>query len=295
MVRVRKAVIPAAGLGTRFLPATKTLPKEMIPIIDKPIIQYVVEEAVESGIQDIIIVTARGKSAIEDYFDRSPELETVLERSCRSEQLNWIRAVSKMVDLHFIRQKDPLGLGHAVYQARRHIGNEPFAVLLADEIFWGDEPCLAEVLRCFDATGKSVVAVREVQVEDTQRYGMVKTEPIGNGLYLATGMVEKPEPSEAPSRLAMVGRYVLSPAIFDVLENLKPGKNGEIQLTDALNLLLHEEPVYAWEVRSLRFDAGDPFGYIQATLHFALQRPDLSAWLQSYLRTLIMESELSGR
>lgn len=291
MPKVRKAVIPAAGLGTRFLPATKAQPKEMLPLVDKPIIQYVVEEAVASGIEDILIITGRGKRAIEDHFDRSIELEHALERGNKDELLASLRDIAHLAQIHFIRQKEPRGLGHAVYQARCHVGGEPFAVLLGDEVFDGAETCLAQLLREHARVGGTVVAVREVPAEEVHRYGIVRPRhPEGVAAAVASGaafpvadLVEKPARRDAPSRLAVVGRYVIDPAVFEILEHLPPGVNGEIQLTDALRLLAARDGVHAMTVAGRRYDVGDKLGFLQATVEMALARPDLSPAFSAYL------------
>jgi UTP--glucose-1-phosphate uridylyltransferase len=286
-MKVRKAVIPAAGLGTRFLPATKAMPKEMLPIVDKPIIQYVVEEAVAAGIEDILIITGRGKRAIEDHFDRSIELELYLRSGAQVEVLEAVRSISDMVNVHFIRQKEALGLGHAVLQAQQHVGDEPFAVLLGDEIFAGARPCLGELMDQYQAmSGGSLVAVRPVPQEQVSRYGVIRAKTVRPGFYHVQDMVEKPMVAEAPSNLAVVGRYIIEPAVFEVLRDTAPGRNGEIQLTDALNVLAHESQVYAYETNSQRYDVGNKLGYIQATLEFALRRPDLEKDLREYLEQL---------
>lgn len=284
-MRVCKAVIPAAGWGTRFLPATKAQPKEMLPLVDKPIIQYVVEEAVAAGIEDILIITGRGKRAIEDHFDRHLELETVLAEK-NEELLSTVRELGNMVDIHFVRQKEQLGLGHAIYQARRHVGNEPFAVLLGDEVFVGDKPCLKQLIDVHAELDGSVVAVRPVPQAEVQRYGVVDPEPITHRLSRALDLVEKPPEEHAPSNLAIIGRYILDPAIFGILEDLPPGRNGEIQLTDGLRLLNHFSPVYAYEPITNRYDVGEKLGYIQATIELALARPDLAADLEAYIQDL---------
>lgn len=284
-MRVRKAVIPAAGMGTRFLPATKAQPKEMLPLVDKPIIQYVVEEAVASGIEDIIIVTGRGKRSIEDHFDRNLELELVLEDK-NEELLATVKQLGDMADIHFIRQKQPLGLGHAIYQAHRHVGDEPFAVLLGDEVFMGEPPCLKQLLEAQEETGGSMIAVSPVPLEEVSRYGVIAPEPAGERLYRAVDLVEKPSVAEAPSNLAIVGRYVLDPAIFDILADLPPGWNGEIQLTDGLRELNRLSPVYAYEPVAKRFDVGEKLGYIRATIELALSRPDLAEGLAGFLDEL---------
>lgn len=281
-MRVRKAVIPAAGLGTRFLPATKAQPKEMLPLVDKPVIQYVVEEAVASGIEDILIITGRGKRAIEDHFDRNIELESVLDRK-QSGLLDEVRELANLADIHFIRQKEPLGLGHAIFQARRHVGDEPFAVLLGDDVFVGEPPCTKQLLDVHAETGGSVIAVLPVPRDQVSRYGIVKPEQMRDRLCRAIDLVEKPSVEEAPSNLAISGRYVLDPAIFDILADLPPGRNGEIQLTDGLRELNRIAPVYAYEPVAKRYDVGEKLGYIQATIELALARPDLAEGLSAYL------------
>lgn len=287
-MRVRKAVIPAAGWGTRFLPATKAQPKEMLPLVDKPIIQYVVEEAVASGIEDILIITGRGKRAIEDHFDRHLELETVLDRN-NSGMLELVRELSNMVDIHFVRQKEQLGLGHAIYQARRHVGNEPFAVLLGDEVFVGEKPCLGQLIDAQEQTGGSVIATLPVPREDVRRYGIIAPEQMGDRLCRAVDLVEKPPVDEAPSNLAIIGRYVLDPDIFGILADLPPGRNGEIQLTDGLRVLNRFSPVYGYEPVTRRYDVGDKLGYLQASVELALGRPDLADDFAAYLKQLRLD------
>ncbi len=294
-MRVRKAVIPAAGLGTRFLPATKAQPKEMLPIVDTPIIQYVVDEAIAAGIEDILIVTGRNKRAIEDHFDRSIELETFLEQGQKEKLLHAVRSISNMVDIHFIRQKEPLGLGHAVAQARRHVGNEPFAVLLGDEVFTGRGPCIGELVQQHEQHGGSVIAVREVPLEQVRRYGVVQSIPAGPRRHRVTELIEKPEPEFAPSTLAVAGRYVLEPEIFPILADLPPGKNGEIQLTDALQILAQRRPIYGYETTCHRYDVGEKLGYLQATVEFALQRDDLAEPFRRYLCELLGLTEPLSR
>lgn len=286
-MQVRKAVIPAAGWGTRFLPATKAQPKEMLPLVDTPIIQYVVEEAIASGIEDILIITGRGKRAIEDHFDRSVELETVLTRGNKSDMLSTVRDLGNMADIHFIRQKEQLGLGHAIYQARRHVGNEPFAVLLGDEIYMGDKPCLAQLIDVHAEIGGSVIGVNQVPWSDVRRYGVIRPHALGTRRYRALELVEKPPVAEAPSNLAIIGRYVLDPGIFDVLADLPPGRNGEIQLTDGLNRLNQTRPIYAYDPVCRRYDVGEKLGYLQATVELALTRPDLAGQLTAYLHELV--------
>ncbi|HYF77470.1 MAG TPA: UTP--glucose-1-phosphate uridylyltransferase GalU [Symbiobacteriaceae bacterium] len=285
---VRKAVIPAAGFGTRFLPATKAQPKEMLPLVDTPIIQYVVQEALDAGIEDILIVTGRGKRAIEDHFDRSVELEVFLENGHKVGLLDAVRDVGSLVNVHFVRQKEQLGLGHAIYQARQHVGNEPFAVLLGDEIFFGEPPGLAQLIDIHDRTaGSSVVGVLQVPPEQVHRYGVIRPQQVDERLYRALDLVEKPSREEAPSNLAIAGRYVLDPAIFDVLESLPPGKNGEIQLTDALQVLGRSSSVYGYELNARRYDVGEKLGYLQATVELALEREDLAAQFGEYLDGLM--------
>lgn len=287
-MRVRKAVIPAAGWGTRFLPATKAQPKEMLPLVDKPIIQYVVEEAIASGIEDILIITGRGKRAIEDHFDRHVELESVLEEK-NNLLLETVRDIAHLADIHFIRQKEQLGLGHAVYQARRHVGNEPFAVLLGDEIYMGEKPCLGQLIDIHSEMGGSVIGVTPVPVEDVRRYGVIKPEGLGNRRYRALDLVEKPSVEEAPSNLAIIGRYVLDPQIFEILADQPPGRGGEIQLTDGLRRLNAISPVYAYDPITRRYDVGDKQGYLRATVELALSRADLGEEFGRYLQQLVAE------
>jgi len=289
--KVRKAVFPAAGLGTRFLPATKAQPKEMLPLVDKPIIQYGVEEAMHSGIQNIIIVTGRGKSAIEDHFDVSFELENLLETRGRKDQLAIVRSVSDMINVAYVRQKEALGLGHAVLRAMELVGEEPFAVVLADDVIDAETPCLRQLLDIYEFFGAPVVAVMEVPQEDIAAYGAIDAEPIThNGsrdrLYRVRDLVEKPKPSEAPSNLAIIGRYVLIPEIFQSLQSIEPGSGSELQLTDALRHLLRTRPIYAYRFEGKRYDAGDKLGFLKATVEFALQRHDLGGPFRAYLQGL---------
>lgn len=286
---VRKAIIPAAGLGTRFLPATKAQPKEMLPLVDKPVIQYVVEEAVASGIRDILIVTGRGKRALEDHFDRSVELELLLRGRGDPELLASIRAIADMADIHYVRQKEPLGLGHAVLTGRAHIGDEPFAVLLGDEVFAGRVPCLRQVLDFHRATGaRAVIGVREVPRNDVSRYGIVSGEEGEGGLLLAN-LVERPAPESSPSSLAILGRYVLPPEIFDILASTGPGYGGEIQLTDALQTLAARGNVWGVRVRGRRFDVGNKMGFLKATVECALARADLAEEFRAYLMDIVRD------
>lgn len=295
MRKIRKAVIPAAGLGTRFLPATKAQPKEMLPVVDTPIIQYVVREALESSIEDLLIVTGRGKRAIEDHFDRSVELEHFLTRKQKEELLESIRDLANSGDIHFVRQRDPLGLGHAVFMARRHVGNEPFAVMLGDEIFDSPVPCLQQLINVYGQLGATVIGVCPVPREETHRYGIILPQELSGGLYRVVDLVEKPRPSRAPSNLAVVGRYIIEPEIFDILARQQPGVGGEIQLTDALRELNLGRPVYAYEVQGKRYDVGDKLGFLKATVELALRRPDLGADFLEYLIHLLEEKGVGRR
>lgn len=287
--RITKAVIPAAGLGTRFLPITKSQPKEMVPVVDKPTIQYVVEEAVASGIDDVLIITGRGKRAIEDHFDRSFELEAVLKKKNDHAQLTELETIAKLADIHYIRQKVAAGLGHAVLCAEKHIGHNPFAVLLGDIITLSCNPCTRELIKAFNKLGSSIVAVERVPMEDVSRYGVIQGEQIGKHLYKITDLVEKPKPKEAPSDLAMLGRYVLTPGIFSILAKTPPGLGGEIQLTDALRLLLKKEDIYAFEVTGPRYDIGNKLSWIKATIELSLMNEEFGEELKSYLKELTKE------
>ncbi|MDT8861109.1 UTP--glucose-1-phosphate uridylyltransferase GalU [Alkalihalobacillus sp. MEB130] len=289
-MKVKKAIIPAAGLGTRFLPATKAMPKEMLPIVDKPTIQYIVEEAVESGIEDIIIVTGKGKRAIEDHFDHSFELEQNLLNKGKIELFNEVQKSSKLVDIHYIRQKEPKGLGHAIWCARKFIGNEPFAVLLGDDIVRAEKPCLKQMIEQYDRYKSSILGVQTVRDEDVSRYGIVDGKEIGERFYNVNNLIEKPKLEEAPSNLAILGRYILSPKIFEVLEHQKPGAGGEIQLTDAIAKLNLQEAVYAYDFEGVRYDVGEKMGFIQTTIEFALQHDELKYELLDYL-SKVMEKE----
>ncbi|MGF3105740.1 UTP--glucose-1-phosphate uridylyltransferase GalU [Rossellomorea sp. DUT-2] len=290
MQKVRKAIIPAAGLGTRFLPATKAQPKEMLPIVDKPTIQYIIEEAVASGIEDIIIVTGRGKRAIEDHFDKSYELEETLAKKGKYEQLEEVQGISKLANIHYIRQKEPLGLGHAISCASRFIGDEPFAVLLGDDIVHSQEkPCLKQLIDVYERYNSSVIGVQEVPKKDVSKYGVISINNNGieDGVYHIHDLVEKPKIEEAPSNYAIMGRYVLRPEIFTILENLTPGAGGEIQLTDAIKELNLIQMVVGFEFDGVRHDVGDKFGFIKATLDFALEREDLQSQVVAYLESLV--------
>lgn len=285
-MKVRKAVIPAAGLGTRFLPVTKALPKEMLPIVDKPTIQYIIEEAVNSGIEDILIITGRGKWPIVDYFDRSPELEAALGGKGKSEELETIIRLTQMANIHYIRQNEPLGLGHAVHCAKSFIGKEPFAVLLGDDIVKAKVPALKQLIDIAEKNHASVIGVREVAVSDVNKYGIIQPGESVGQVYQVKDLVEKPAPAKAPSRLAIMGRYVLNASIFDCLENLPTGAGGEIQLTDALRVQAQREPVYACMFEGIRYDAGDKLGYLKATVEYALESPDFGLEFAKYLDEL---------
>jgi UTP--glucose-1-phosphate uridylyltransferase len=286
-MKVRKAVITAAGYGTRFLPITRSQPKEMLPVVDKPLIQYSVEEAIKAGIDQIIMVTAMGKRAIEDYFDRSYELENYLDRKGETELLRKMLEISSMVDICFVRQKEQLGLGHAVLMVKDIIGNEPFAVFLPDDIIDGEVPALKQMVAVFEKYNSDIVAVEKVGDEDVNKYGIIEPKEIEKRTYEVLSMVEKPEISKAPSNLGIVGRYILTPRIFDILKLTPPGKNGEIQLTDALNMLLKDESFYAYEVEGTRYDAGVPLGWLKANVALALKRKDIGPELTKYLKTLL--------
>lgn len=292
MTRVRKAIIPAAGLGTRFLPATKAMPKEMLPIIDKPTIQYIVEEAVESGIEDILIVTGKGKRAIEDHFDHAFELESSLVEKGKIQLLEEVRRSAK-VDIHYIRQKEPRGLGHAVWCARRFIGDEPFAVLLGDDIVKSDVPCLKQMMLQHEATGASIIGVQPVPDGETRRYGIIAPSAKDGRLYQVERFVEKPPAGKAPSNLAIMGRYILTPEIFRILDEPVIGADGEIQLTDAIQRLNESEPVYAYQFYGRRYDVGEKLGFILTTVDFAMQneelRDPLLAELEQYLRAASLQ------
>jgi len=292
-MKVCKAVFPAAGLGTRFLPATKAQPKEMLPIVDKPIIQYGVEEALAAGCNQIIMVTGRGKTAIEDHFDVSYELEKILEEKGKTDLLKIVRQISDMIHVSYVRQKEALGLGHAVLTARELVGNEPFAVLLADDVIDAEVPALKQMMRVFEQTQCSVIATQIVEGKAISAYGVLDVKPVeghqGGRLYEVLNMVEKPSLEEAPSNLAIIGRYILTPMIFDVLTKTPVGKGGELQLTDALRLLLKQEKMYAYVYEGKRHDAGDKLGFLKATIEFALKRDDLGGPFREYLRTLKLD------
>jgi len=290
-MRVRKAVFPAAGWGTRFLPATKAQPKEMLPLVDKPIIQYAVEEAVAAGIEQVIIVTSSLKRAIEDHFDLSYELERLLEDKGEIEKLRQVRKISDLANIAYVRQKEQLGLGHAILMCKDVIGHEPFAVLLPDDVVIGERPAIGQLIHAYEQTHASVVAVADVPAADVSRYGIVAAEideehRNGGRLQRMTRIVEKPDPEDAPSTLAVIGRYVLTPKIFDKLEQTQRGAGGEIQLTDAIEALMAEQSVYTYEFEGTRYDAGTTMGWLQATVELALQRPDLATPFREHLRSL---------
>ena len=291
-MKVCKAVFPAAGLGTRFLPATKALPKEMLPLVDKPIIQYGVEEALAAGCNQIIMITGRGKQALEDYFDVSYELERILEEKKKFDLLKIVRQISDMIHVAYVRQKEALGLGHAVLTARELVGNEPFAVLLADDVIDAEVPVLKQMMRVFEQTQCSVIATQIVEGAAISAYGVLDAKPVeghGGRLYEIRNMVEKPRFEEAPSNLAIIGRYILTPTIFDVLSQTEVGTGGELQLTDGLRLLLKREKMYAYVYEGKRHDAGDKLGFLKATIEFALKREDLGGPLKEYMRTLKLD------
>ncbi len=287
--RVRKAVFPAAGLGTRFLPVTKAQPKEMLPLVDKPIIQYGVEEAVASGCDQIIIITGRGKQAIEDHFDVSYELEKMLEERGKTDLLQIVRQISDLIHIAYVRQKEALGLGHAVLTARELVGDEPFAVLLADDVIDADVPCLKQMMEIFNQTQCSVLATQVVEGPGISAYGVLEGKPVAgsNGkLYEVLSLVEKPRAEEAPSNLAVIGRYILTPTVFETLSEIKAGAGGELQLTDGLKQLLKKEKIYGYVFDGKRHDTGDKLGFLKATVEFALKRPDLGGPLRQYLKSL---------
>ncbi|MGJ5814697.1 UTP--glucose-1-phosphate uridylyltransferase GalU [Paludibaculum fermentans] len=291
--KVRKAVYPAAGLGTRFLPATKAMPKEMLPLVDKPLIQYGIEEAIHSGIHNIVIVTGRGKTAIEDHFDVSFELEHLLETRKKMDVLAAIRGISDMIDVAYVRQKEALGLGHAVLRAKDLVGPEPFAVVLSDDVIDAPTPCLQQLLNVYGFFGCSVLALMEVPKDQISAYGVVQAEPVShngeNGrLFRIHNLVEKPKAEDAPSNLAIIGRYILTPEIFQSIEAIEPGRGGEIQLTDALKHLLASRPVYGYKFEGQRFDAGDKLGFLRATVEFALKREDLGGPFREYLKSIAL-------
>lgn len=281
---ITKAIIPVAGFGTRFLPVTKSIPKEMIPIVDKPTIQYIIEEAVESGITDILLVTSKYKKSIEDYFDNFKELESILEYSKNYEMLEVIKNISNMVNITFVRQKEQKGLGHAIYQGKTFVGNDPFCVLLGDDIVYNHEkPCLKQLIDCYEHYGSSILGVQEVKREHVSRYGIVDGELISEDVYEVKNLIEKPTANEAPSNVAILGRYIITPKIFSYLEKENTGKNGEIQLTDSILGMLSEEKVYAYKFKGTRYDIGDKVGYLKATIDFSLRDDRIKHTIKEYL------------
>ena len=286
--KIRKAIIPAAGLGTRFLPATKAQPKEMLPIVDKPTIQYIIEEAVASGIEEILIITGRNKKCIEDHFDKSVELEIELEKNNKIELLELVRNISDMADIHYIRQKEPRGLGHAIRCAKTFVGDEPFAILLGDDVVYNPEkPCLKQLIECYNEYKTTILGVQTVPENDVYKYGIVDGIVVEDRVCKVKGLVEKPSVEDAPSNTAILGRYIVTPRIFDILDNTKPGKGNEIQLTDALLTLMKEEAMYAYNFEGRRYDVGDKLGFLQATVEYALRKPELKDGFVQYLKTVM--------
>ena len=285
-MKVRKAIIPAAGLGTRFLPATKAQPKEMLAIVDKPTIQYIIEEAVASGIQDIIIVTGRNKRSIEDHFDRSIELELELEKNSKTEMLAMVRSISEMANIHYIRQKEPRGLGHAVLTAKHFIGNEPFAVLLGDDVVVAKQPCLSQMIDVYNEYRTSVIGVQKVAHEVVNKYGIVDCKAIDSRVYKVRDLVEKPKIEDAPSDIAILGRYILTPTIFQYLETQDEGAGGEIQLTDALRRMAKDEAMYVYDFKGHRYDVGTKEGFLQANIEFSLRNPETKDKMMEYIKAL---------
>jgi len=289
-MKVRKAVIPAAGLGTRFLPATKAMPKEMLPIVDKPTLQYIVEEAIESGIEDILIVTGRNKSAIEDHFDKSYELESELEKKGNEALLKEVQSIWKNVNIHSVRQKEPKGLGHAIGCAEKFVGDEPFAVLLGDDVVYNPQkPALRQMMEVYEKRSVSVLGVQTVAKYQVDKYGIVDGEKIGDRLFDVKGLVEKPDVDKAPSNAAILGRYIINPGIFDILKTTKPGKGNEIQITDALLELATRESMVAYDFEGRRYDVGDKQGFLEATVEFALRRDDLKDKFKTYLQNILKD------
>lgn len=285
-MKIKKAVIPAAGLGTRFLPATKSIPKEMLPIVDKPTIQYIVEEIIASGIEDVLIITGRNKGAIEEHFDRAIELEDNLEKTNKEEFLEEIRKISRMINIHTVRQKDPLGLGHAIYCAKSFVGNEPFAVLLGDDVVDSQKPCLKQMIEVFEQYNSTILGVQPVAWENVNKYGIVSGDKINDKIYTVKDLVEKPSKEKAPTNIAILGRYIITPKIFEILENTNKGVGGEIQLTDGLKDLCNLEDVYAYTFEGRRYDVGSKIGFLEATVDFALKRDDLKDEFKAYLNKL---------
>ena len=293
---VKKAVIPAAGLGTRFLPATKAQPKEMLPIVDKPTLQYIIEEAVASGVEEILIITGRNKKSIEDHFDKSVELELELENKGKTDLLEIVRGISNMVNIHYIRQKEPKGLGDAIYCARYFIGDEPFAIMLGDDMVDNGQgpPCLKQLIDAYEAHNASILGVQEVDKENTDKYGIIDGQKLSDNIYKVKALVEKPDPDQAPSNVAILGRYIITPQIFDILGQIPPGKNGEIQLTDALEILKDKEDMYAYVFEGRRYDLGDKLGFLQATVDAALKKPELRDEFLRYLNQVCEKENMKG-
>ncbi|WP_291576421.1 UTP--glucose-1-phosphate uridylyltransferase GalU [Clostridium sp. UBA4548] len=286
-MKVKKAIIPAAGLGTRFLPATKAVPKEMLPIVDKPTIQYIIEEAVASGIEEILIITGRNKKPIEDHFDKAIELELNLEKGGKQDLLELVHESTNLANIHYIRQKEPKGLGHAISCAKAFVGNEPFAVMLGDDIVDSEVPCLKQLIEAYEEKNATILGVQEVKRENVNKYGIVKGTEISNRVYTVEDLVEKPKVEEAPSNVAILGRYIITPEIFNILEQTKPGKGGEIQLTDALKTLISKEEMYAYVFEGRRHDVGDKLGFLQATVEYAFKREDLKEDFKEYLKDIL--------
>ncbi|RDY26086.1 UTP--glucose-1-phosphate uridylyltransferase [Romboutsia weinsteinii] len=285
-IKVKKAVIPAAGLGTRFLPATKAQPKEMLPIVDKPTLQYIIEEAVASGIEEILIITGRNKKSIEDHFDKSVELELELEQKGKKELLEVVQGISNMINIHYIRQKEPRGLGDAIYCARHFIGDEPFAVMLGDDIVDNEVPCLKQLIDAYEEYRTTILGVQKVDPQNTDKYGVIAAKHIEDRVYKVKDLVEKPEPGKAPSNIAILGRYIITPEIFEILEDLPTGKGGEVQLTDALKELSKKEAMYAYNFEGRRYDVGDKLGFLEATVDFALKKEELRDDFIAYLKQI---------
>ena len=290
-MKITKAVIPAAGRGTRFLPATKAVPKEMLPIVDTPTLQYIIEEAANSGIEDILIITGRGKRSIEDHFDKSYELENELRRTGKNDYMEQIERISSLANIHYVRQKDALGLGHAIHCAKSFVGHSPFAVLLGDDVVYNDVPCLKQMIDVFDKYSCSVLGVQQVPHSAVSRYGIVKAGLVEDRVYRVTGLVEKPKPEDAPSDMAVLGRYIITPEIFSVLENTAPGAGGEIQLTDALYALSQIQPMYAYNFIGRRYDIGNKLGFLKATVEYALRREELKDKFYDYLKEVVEDPE----
>jgi UTP--glucose-1-phosphate uridylyltransferase len=286
-MKVKKAVIPAAGLGTRFLPSTKAQPKEMLNIFDKPSIQYIVEEAVEAGIEDILIILGRNKKSIEDHFDKSYELEDKLKSKGKKELLEGVEKISNLGNIHYIRQKEPLGLGHAIYCAKAFVGNEPFAVMLGDDIVKSKKPCIKQLIEKYEEYNSTIIGVQEVEKSEVDKYGIIKGEKINERLYKVEDLVEKPKVKEAPSNIAILGRYVISPEIFPILQHTKPGAGNEIQLTDGLKELARRRNVYSYVFEGKRYDVGNKLGFLEATVEFALDDKELGSTFKKYLKNLI--------